>query len=300
MKINAIYKLAHSRPIYLSTGPKNWKNLPVSEEKGIMFCHPMWFFGFRSVPLYKRLARELKGKNISLVLLQNSMLENVIGTIAGFKTYLANQNMHADETEFCVKATAPKEFDAVYVAAAAPYKRIHLALTIKDLFVVTYFWPDLRNDNGKWDLRLLNKRLAHVNHNDERISREEVGAIINKAHCGLALSRIEGAMWAVQEYLLCGIPVVTTRNLGGRGHYLNANNSVVVCSTPKAVRQGVEDLKSKNFDPELIRSNVLNEMKRNRDKFCDIVTRHVNLDDDEKNYLNNIWYSGGLEKIRLF
>lgn len=299
MKINAIYHIVENRPIYLSTGPKNWHDLPDAKEPGFLFCHPMWFFGFRSVPLYTRLARELRDKNITLVLLQNSFLENLIGKATGFKTLLLNQNMHADEHEFTIQNSDSKKFDAVYVAAAAPYKRIQLALDVKNLFVVTYFWPELRNDKGKWDLSLLDGRFAGVKHNKDRISRKEVGAIINQAMCGLALSRVEGAMWAVQEYLLCGIPVVTTRSLGGRGHYLNRQNSIVVRSKPQAVRKGVEEMKARAYSPELIRFNVLEEMEKNRDQFCSIVAKHVALNDSEKTYLRKIWYSGGLESIRI-
>lgn len=299
MKINAIYQIVKNRPIYLSTGPKNWRDIPVAKEPGFLFCHPMWFFGFRSVPLYKRLARELKDKNISLILLQNSYLENLIGTATSFKTFLLNQNMHADEQEFTIQNSRSKKYDAVYVAAAAPYKRIHLALDVKSLFVVTYFWPELRNEAGKWDLSLLDDRFASVKHNEDRISRKEVGAIINQAFCGLALSRVEGAMWAVQEYLLCGIPVVTTRSLGGRGHYLNRQNSIVVRSKSRAVQKGVAELKSREYDPQLIRCNALKAMEKNRDQFCNIVAKHVALNDIEKRDLRRIWYSGGLESIRI-
>ena len=299
MKINAIYQIVKNRPIYLSTGPKNWRDIPVAMEPGFLFCHPMWFFGFRSVPLYKRLAQELKVKNISLILLQNSSLENLIGKATGFKTFLLNQNMHADEQEFTIQNSRSKKYDAVYVAAAAPYKRIHLALDVKSLFVVTYFWPELRNEAGKWDLSLLDDRFASVMHNEDRISRKEVGAIINQAFCGLALSRVEGAMWAVQEYLLCGIPVVTTRSLGGRGHYLNRQNSIVVRSKSRAVLKGVAEIKSREYNPELIRSNVLEAMEKNRDQFCTIVAKHVALNDIEKRDLRGIWYSGGLESIRI-
>ena len=207
--------------------------------------------------------------------------------------------MHADEHEFTIQNSNPKKYDAVYVAAAAPYKRIHLALAVKNLFVVTYFWPELRNDAGKWDLSFLDSRFASVMHNEDRISRKEVGALINQAICGLALSRIEGAMWAVQEYLLCGIPVVTTRSLGGRGHYLNRQNSIVVGSNPRAVLKGVEEMKARAYNPELIRSNVIEEMKKNRAQFCGIVAKHVTLNDAEKMYLREIWYSRGLESIRI-
>ena len=224
MKINAVYQIVPDKPVYLSTGPKNWGQIPSPIGTGFLFCHPMWFFGLKSIFIYWRLQRSLRRKGIELILLQNSPLENLIGRMSGFDSYLLNQNMHADEAEFTVQDDVDKKYDAVYVAAAARYKRIHLALQVQRLFVVTYFWPDVRDAEGYWNLGLFDKRLKNVEHNKNRIERKEVGQIINEAHCGLALSRVEGAMWAVQEYLLSGVPVVTTWNLGGRNHYLNRSN----------------------------------------------------------------------------
>ena len=43
-----------------------------------------------------------------------------------------------------------------------------------------------------------------------------IGRKICEAACGLALSAVEGAMFSCGEYSLCGVPVVNTRNLGGR------------------------------------------------------------------------------------
>ena len=43
---------------------------------------------------------------------------------------------------------------------------------------------------------------------------EQVRRILVQSHCGLALSTEEGAMYASGEYLLAGLPVVTTA-LGG-------------------------------------------------------------------------------------
>lgn len=299
MKINAVYRIIEDRPIYLSTGPKHWGQIPVSNAQGFVFCHPMWFFGLKSIPLYWRLRRSLKRKNLKLVLLQNSRLEQVIALLAGFNTYLLNQNLHADESEFKVRDHVVKKYDAVYVAAAAPYKRIHLALKVKSLFVVTYFWPDVRDDLGFWNLGLFEDRLKNVEHNKERITRADVGKILNEAHCGLALSRVEGAMWAVQEYLLSGIPVVTTRNLGGRNRYLSKFNAVFVKANQDSVAKGVAKAKAMTKSPEEIRSQVLAEMGKERKRFVRLVHKQVDLSQDELGHLAKIWGDGGLNRFRI-
>lgn len=299
MKINAVYKILNDKPVYLSTGPKHWDQIPQPNEYGYMFCHPMWFFGVKSIPLYWRLRRSLKKKNITLILLQNSRVEYLIGLLAGFDSYLLNQNMHADESEFIVRDGVVKKYDAVYVAAAASYKRIHLALKLKSLFVVTYFWPDIRDESGFWNLGLFDDRLINVEHNRDRIERSEVGKILNEAHCGLALSRVEGAMWAVQEYLLSGIPVVTTWNLGGRNRYLNKRNSVFVAANPFSVARGVKAAKALATSSEEIRAETLSEMQNDRKRFLKVVQKQVGLSQAELGNLGQIWSDGGLNRLRI-
>lgn len=299
MKINAVYKILEDKPVYLSTGPKHWDKIPESNEQGYMFCHPMWFFGVKSIPLYWRLRRGLKSRNIKLLLLHNSRIEYLIGLLAGFDSYLLNQNMHADESEFIVRDDVAKRYDAVYVAAAARYKRIPLALKVKSLFVVTYFWPDIRDESGFWNLGIFDHRLNGVEHNKDRIERSEVGKKLNEAHCGLALSRVEGAMWAVQEYLLSGIPVVTTWNLGGRNRYLNKGNSVFVMANQTAVARGVKRAKSIAKSPQEIRSQVISEMKKERMRFVEFVQKRVGLSQNEIAILSNIWAEPGLNSIRV-
>jgi hypothetical protein len=44
----------------------------------------------------------------------------------------------------------------------------------------------------------------------------EIPAWLNQARVGLCLSAYEGCMRASAEYLLCGLPIVSTPNIGGR------------------------------------------------------------------------------------
>ncbi len=44
----------------------------------------------------------------------------------------------------------------------------------------------------------------------------EVARKLNACRVGMCLSETEGAMFAAVEYLLCGLPVVSTPSQGGR------------------------------------------------------------------------------------
>jgi hypothetical protein len=288
MKINAVYQLLDEPSVYLSTGPALWNRLPVSKKRGFLLCHPMWFFGPNSARQYRSLAAALLQKNLRLVVLHNSKIEATVGALSGLPSHLLNQNMHVCEHWFKPR-DVPVAFDALYTAAAAPYKRIDLALDVPRLFVLTYFWPDRRDEKGKWRLELLDRRLAGVKHNQDRVESQDVPNVISSARCGLALSRIEGAMWASMEYLLCGRPVVTTWNLGGRDFYLNESNSVRVRATRASVKAGVLAAPARCAAGPEIRRGALRQIGDQRGKFTELVSRLTGLRDLDS--ISQRWWS---------
>lgn len=52
-----------------------------------------------------------------------------------------NQNCFADERMFSILESVPKQYDAIYNAVVAPYKRHHLAASIDSLALITYLSP---------------------------------------------------------------------------------------------------------------------------------------------------------------
>lgn len=52
-------------------------------------------------------------------------------------------------------------------------------------------------------------------------SIDKINEIYGQSRCGLILSAEEGACFAAMEYLLCGLPVVTTPNIGGRDEFFD-------------------------------------------------------------------------------
>jgi hypothetical protein len=64
--------------------------------------------------------------------------------------------------------------------------------------------------------------------------------ILNQSKVGLILSELEGCPRCVVEYLLCGLPVVSTKFLScGRKRFLNHKNSIIVDDTEEDVAIGV-------------------------------------------------------------
>lgn len=272
MQINAIYQLLADPEVYLSTGTKNWHKLPDSRGKGFLLCHPMWCFGLKSIDPYRRLAKMLREKGLQLVMLHNSRIEAAVGAFSGLPSHLLNQNMHICEHRFQPR-DVPVQYDAIYTAAAARYKRIELALDVPKLFVLTYFWPEVRDEHGKWQLRLFDPKLTGLKHNNDRIAPTEVPRLLSSARCGLALSRVEGAMWASMEYLMCGLPVVSTWNLGGRDFYLDESNCVRVYATRAAVKEGVRAAPARCASGDEIRRLALGKVTEQRARFVELVSQ---------------------------
>ena len=93
----------------------------------------------------------------------------------------------------------------------------------------------------------------HAYINDVQLSPNEVQNKICQARTGLILSEIEGACFASSEYLLCGVPVVSTRSHGGRDAWYNDYNSIVCEPTPEDVAMAVRKIASNPPNPERVR-----------------------------------------------
>ena len=120
-----------------------------------------------------------------------------------------NHNLYINEHLYKPLAE-PKIYDAIYTAQLAAFKRLALAKQVERLMVVSY--------GG--DLHAYCPDLQHAEFNREFLPRPELARKYNQAYAGLCLSAQEGAMLASCEYLLCGIPVVSTPSQGGRDEFL--------------------------------------------------------------------------------
>jgi len=273
MKINAIYRIFKKPTIYLSSGIKYWNLLPISHNQpAYLLAHPMWHFSWKSLPIYRQQKKLLVKKNIQLILLNNCQHDHEFAKLFGFRSYLINQNIHTCENIFTILDNCPKQYDAVYTAAAKKYKRLPLAKNINKLYVITYGLPKDKANNPL-PLKKAEPSLKHAIHNLKFLSSEEVNIVLNQSACGLALSKKEGAMWASMEYLMAGLPVVTTRNKGGRDFFFDSRYVQWVKDTPEAVKEGMRSLLKLKCDPHFIREHTLQKVYTHRKKFYELLKR---------------------------
>ncbi len=189
---------------------------------------------------------------------------------AGVPAILCSALAFVDETVFVPDARASKAFDAIYTATLTPVKRHELCRDIGSLGLIYHWFGDASRETRAETLaryRAMLPRARFLNNEDsdyQHLNSETVCLWINRARVGLCLSASEGAMLAAMEYLLCGIPVVSTPSIGGRDRVLDPRYSLIVDPEPSAVADAVRTLAGRFYDPIAIRKAAFDAMRDDR------------------------------------
>ena len=167
------------------------------------------------------------------------------------EVYLAQHNAFLDPGRYKLAKSGKRKYDALYIARITPFKRHELALKVNNLHLIGSFSEKERSyfestitgfSHAKWT---------------QKVPSFFIGREIGKAACGLALSAVEGAMFSCGEYTLCGVPVVNTRNLGGRDTLLPEFAVKTADDNADSVAQAVQYWVDDPVDPQEIRNACL-------------------------------------------
>jgi len=200
---------------------------------------------------------------LKVTILANSENEVRVLSGLGLHAVFCNQNAFVDESRYPI-LKCPKKYDAIYIARLSVFKRHPLAMKIASLRLIgpkscrNIINEDEYSDNILADLLKHAVWSPHVNAKD-------IPAEIAAAHCGLCLSRVEGAMFVSIEYLLCGVPVVNTASIGGREALFSEDSVKTVPDTPEAVAEAVREFVEHAPEPETIRAAALEKMNPHRE-----------------------------------
>ena len=217
-----------------------------------------WYFSKHLATHASDMFNELNLNKDQFYIMYNDLDEQVNGNRFGFNGDIINHNAWLDENKYTINLSVEKIYDAVYIARRSTMKRHYLANRIENLALVAgginhknkiCDIPECKNDPGKF------------------LDVTDVYNIINQSRVGLCLSEMEGACWSSGEYLLCGIPVVSTHSRGGRVIWYNIDNSLIVEDTPDAVASGVRQVINRQFSPDIIRQDHIDKQVFFRDKF---------------------------------
>lgn len=179
-----------------------------------------------------------------------------------------SQNAMCDETRF--SCGTEKVYDAISVGRMNPLKRHGLAKEIEKLIVIGHCHPAYDQPGEYGRLRELMPKAVFLGQPDQEqglngfLPQVAVIEEMKKAHVGLCLSALEGAMWVAIEYLLCGLPVVSTGNKGGRNEFFHPDFTRIVPPDPGCVRAAVEELKAAKLNGDEIRARTIRTMAEHR------------------------------------
>lgn len=216
-----------------------------------------WYFSKATAKDSNDIFKILGLSKDNFLFLFNSKLEMQNHQEFGFWGDVINQNAWLDENIVMRPMDLTKLFDAIYVARRSGFKRHELACKVKNLALVA------GRNHGNVEVQLP----PHTFINDKQLTPDEVCVKINESHCGLILSETEGACFASSEYLLCGVPVVSTASFGGRDEWYNEYNSQVVGPDPDSIAKAVEFFKSNPRDPQKIRQMHIEQSNAYRTLF---------------------------------
>ena len=73
-------------------------------------------------------------------------------------------------------------------------------------------------------------------------------------------------MLASMQYLLAGLPIVSTASLGGRGDFYHPDYVRIVDATPRAVAEGISELRRRKASPDEIRARTLARVWEHRER----------------------------------
>ena len=244
--------------------------LGAMELRGPFINYKQWF-----PPLFDS-HRARYPKHQLLYLANNSAQQEVFNEL-GLRSIVLNDNALVDEKIFSLIEGAERKYDAIYNAALMPYKRHHLATQIRNLALITY----VRTGHDEY-VRSISNALGDatwLNFDSQKpdlqsyksIPKVQVARYLNQAKVGLCLSEQEGAMFASVEYLLCGLPIVSTPSVGGRDTFFDEGYVEIVDATPEAVNQGVLKMLERRIPPDEIRQKTLRKFAEHRNRLIDLM-----------------------------
>lgn len=245
-------------------------------------CHFLIFFNWYMNPVqilnFRNQVRQIGALNSKFIVhpLCNSELEfqNFRRLTPELGANFINQNIVLDESIYEVQTSWSERSGAIINSRMLPFKRLELAAKVSNLSVITCGW---RKDGNEYQARV-QESLSHANWlniSDDgkygKLSESEITSALNQKKVGLIFSKREGACFAATEFLLCGLPVISTPSVGGRDAFFNQSNSRIVAADESEIAAKVDELYSSDTEPTTIRNSALKIILEHRQRFCRLV-----------------------------
>ena len=216
------------------------------------------------------------------------------------EAHLLNKNFTVSDRIFRPLPNAQVEFDAVYNARFDPWKRHELAGKIPRVAYISYatrFTGKLRDQRAAI-VDTLARHSGHALLNPVKdglpvsLPLEEVNQGLNRAAVGLCLSNVEGSNYASMEYMLAGLPIVSTPSIGGREVYFDHEFCTICEPKLSSVRDAVQKLAERNIPREYIRDRTLAKIEPERQRFLALIDNLSERLGGKRRYQDGAWPFG--------
>ncbi|MGB9141529.1 MAG: glycosyltransferase [Aestuariivirga sp.] len=172
------------------------------------------------------------------------------------------------------------QFDAVMNARFDKDKRHDLAAEVDRLLLIYGYSLSQPVEASTKRMKSVLPNAFYSNHElrgklYSSLSSAEVIQLYTHADVGLCLSPQEGYSRASIEYMMCGLPVVSTESFGGRDRYYANKYCRIVEGNATAVAEAVQELRRCHFSRSEIRENVLRVLEFERNNFLRAINRVV-------------------------
>lgn len=182
-----------------------------------------------------------------IIWLMNTQQQVEWATSLGMKAIWVNHNCWLDETLYNILPINRKYYQAVINSRPFLWKRVYLADNISNL---AYICGSDYTNGHLWQWSPWYRTYGWINLEPIK-DIQKIVTILNQSKVGLILSGstgnnqqndYEGACYSCSEYLLCGLPVVSTISEGGRDVWLTSNNSIICQPDKDIIYQAVNKL----------------------------------------------------------
>jgi len=214
-----------------------------------------------------------------VTVLANEIEELELLRARGIRSELCNQNGLLDERCYNIRPVK-KRYNAVSNSRMAPYKRLELLRDVENCALLTYFLDPSDHDYEKRILPHAGGAQAacphlicpqYSNGKWSWFDNSQICEVLSASRCGVILSEEEGACFAAVEYLLCGLPVVTTPSIGGRSAMFHSDYVIQADPTPESVAEAVRKAALLPITAQEIRERTIANMKEERKKYCAVL-----------------------------
>lgn len=218
----------------------------------------------------------------------------------GYNAILLNHNCLLDYNLYKLENNKERIYNAVINSRPFWWKRVYLANKInKLLYIKGNDWA--QNKTSWYGYKNMDLTLK------SEITQQEVQELYNKSKVGLILSGCtgenqqglnEGANYSSSEYLLCGLPVISTKSQGGREYWFDEYNSIICEPNEDSIKKSVdimlEKLSNGKIDRNKIRNKQIEKMNLMRENFINKTKEIFNkysIDINAKQYFKDNYFN---------